>query len=103
VAVRPAPTHGAGGALSSSRFQINHPSRYVAISPPATGWTSRLVARCGAHVVGVDIASDLLAAATARAKHERLDIEYRIGDEGYRTELGVTVPRQYLITLGTRK
>lgn len=45
-----------------------------------TGWTSRLVARRGAEVVGADIASDLLAAATERAKKEGLEIDYRIGD-----------------------
>ena len=45
-----------------------------------TGWTSRLVARRGANVVGVDIASDLLAAATARAEKDGLEIDYRIGD-----------------------
>jgi SAM-dependent methyltransferase len=45
-----------------------------------TGWTSRLVARRGAHVVGADIAGDLLAAARERARQEGLDIEYRIGD-----------------------
>jgi SAM-dependent methyltransferase len=45
-----------------------------------TGWTSRAVARRGAKVVGVDIASDLVAAAKARAAAEGLDIEYRIGD-----------------------
>jgi SAM-dependent methyltransferase len=45
-----------------------------------TGWTSRAVARRGAKVVGVDIASDLVAAAKARAADEGLDIGYRIGD-----------------------
>lgn len=45
-----------------------------------TGWTSRVVARRGAKVVGADIASDLVEAAKARAKAEGLDIEYRIGD-----------------------
>jgi SAM-dependent methyltransferase len=45
-----------------------------------TGWTSRAVARRGAKVIGADIASDLLAAAKARALTEGLDIEYRIGD-----------------------
>jgi SAM-dependent methyltransferase len=45
-----------------------------------TGWTSRIVAHRGASVVGADIASDLLAAATERAKKEGLKIEYRIGD-----------------------
>ena len=45
-----------------------------------TGWTSRLVARRGASVVGADIASDLLAAAKQHASKEGLNIEYRIGD-----------------------
>ena len=38
-----------------------------------TGWTSRLVARRGATVVGVDIAGDLIAAARERAQVEGLE------------------------------
>lgn len=45
-----------------------------------TGWTSRVVARRGASVTGVDIASDLLTAARAEAAAQRLPIEYRLGD-----------------------
>lgn len=45
-----------------------------------TGWTSRLVAQRGADVVGADIAGDLLAAASERAKKEGLEIDYQIGD-----------------------
>lgn len=45
-----------------------------------TGWTSRVVARRGARVTGVDIASELVAAAKARAETEGLAIDYRIGD-----------------------
>jgi len=45
-----------------------------------TGWTSRLVARRAASVTGVDIATDLLAAAEARAAAERLSIDYQRGD-----------------------
>lgn len=45
-----------------------------------TGWTSRLVARRGAGVTGVDIATDLLATARARAISAGLDIEYQLGD-----------------------
>src|SRR5580704_2265221 len=37
------------------------------------GWTSRLLARRGAAVLGADIASDLLAAASTRAKAEGLE------------------------------
>jgi len=45
-----------------------------------TGWTSRLVARRGADVIGADIASELLAVATERARGEGLKIQYQIGD-----------------------
>jgi ubiquinone/menaquinone biosynthesis C-methylase UbiE len=45
-----------------------------------TGWTSRVVARRGATVIGVDIAGDLLDAARANAAAEGLPIEYRLGD-----------------------
>jgi SAM-dependent methyltransferase len=45
-----------------------------------TGRTSRLVARRGADVVGADIATELLAAATERARKEGLKIAYQIGD-----------------------
>src|ERR1041385_5728133 len=45
-----------------------------------TGWTSRLVAKRGATVVGADIADDLIAGARERARAEGLNIEYRIGD-----------------------
>lgn len=45
-----------------------------------TGWTSRVVARRGATVIGVDIANDLLEAARAKARAAALPIEYRLGD-----------------------
>jgi SAM-dependent methyltransferase len=45
-----------------------------------TGWTSRVVARRGAMVIGADIAGDLLDAARARAGAEALPIDYQIGD-----------------------
>jgi SAM-dependent methyltransferase len=45
-----------------------------------TGWTSRVVARRGASVVGADIAIDLLAAAREKAEAEALPIYYRVGD-----------------------
>jgi SAM-dependent methyltransferase len=45
-----------------------------------TGWTSRLVARRGALVTGVDIATGLLEAAERQAAVERLPIRYREGD-----------------------
>jgi len=45
-----------------------------------TGWTSRLVARRGATVTGVDIAEDLLQAARSMAASEGLAIDYQLGD-----------------------
>lgn len=45
-----------------------------------TGWTSRLVARRGAVVTGVDIATGLLEAADRQAMAEQLPIRYLQGD-----------------------
>jgi len=45
-----------------------------------TGWTSRVVARRGAIVTGVDIAGGLLDAARARAEAETLPIDYQLAD-----------------------
>jgi len=45
-----------------------------------TGWTSRLVARRGATVTGVDIAGNLLEAARENASRENVNINYQLGD-----------------------
>src|SRR5262245_27726378 len=45
-----------------------------------TGWASRVAARRGAIVTGVDIAAGLLEAARAKAAAEALPIDYRLGD-----------------------
>ena len=45
-----------------------------------TGWASRLVARRGATVIGVDLGEDLIRSARERARAAGLDIEYRVGD-----------------------
>ncbi|MEH3148668.1 MAG: class I SAM-dependent methyltransferase [Methylobacterium frigidaeris] len=45
-----------------------------------TGWTSRLVAKRGAEVIGADISTALLEAATEQAKAEGLNILYQVGD-----------------------
>lgn len=45
-----------------------------------TGWTSRLVARRGAVVTGVDFAPDLIEAARASATAAGLRIDYQVGD-----------------------
>jgi SAM-dependent methyltransferase len=56
------------------------PGEYILDLATGTGWTSRLIARRGARVVGVDLGADLIEAARERAKAEGLDIEYRVGD-----------------------
>ena len=45
-----------------------------------TGWTSRLVARRGAEVIGADISADLIGFAAEQAKAAGLTIDYRVGD-----------------------
>lgn len=45
-----------------------------------TGWTARTSARWGAHVTGVDIAADLLAAAEELSGHIRPGIEFQLAD-----------------------
>ena len=59
---------------------IRKPGERILDLATGTGWTSRLVAKRGATVIGADIAADLVAAAQERAKADGLDIEYRIGD-----------------------
>lgn len=45
-----------------------------------TGWTSRVVARRGARVTGIDLGADLIAFAADEAMSEGLDIDYEVGD-----------------------
>jgi SAM-dependent methyltransferase len=74
-------SRGIADALEHCVLRLNpQPGERILDLSTGTGWTSRLVARRGATVVGVDIASELLAAARAKAEAERLSIEYRIGD-----------------------
>jgi SAM-dependent methyltransferase len=90
---RPASVWGAGGARYDEISRgiadmIEHCALRLAPRPgervldlaTGTGWTSRVVARRGARVIGVGIAADLLEAAAKRAEAEGLDVEYRLGD-----------------------
>jgi len=45
-----------------------------------TGWTSRVVARRSARVIGVDIAEELIESAQARAHVDGLPIDYQVAD-----------------------
>jgi SAM-dependent methyltransferase len=70
-----------GPALEHCVARLNpQPGEAILDLATGTGWTSRLVARRGASVVGADIAGELLAAASERAKKEGLEIAYRVGD-----------------------
>ena len=45
-----------------------------------TGWTSRVVAKRGAEVIGADISADLLTFAAEQARAEGLNITYQEAD-----------------------
>jgi SAM-dependent methyltransferase len=90
---RPAAVWSSGGALYDEvsrgisdsiehcvRRLMPRPGEKILDLATGTGWTSRVVARRGAEVTGVDIAGDLVAAAIERAKAEGLNIKYQIGD-----------------------
>jgi SAM-dependent methyltransferase len=74
-------SRGIADALEHCVLRLNpQPGERILDLSTGTGWTSRLVARRGAIVTGVDIAEDLIAAARARAEAERLPITYEVGD-----------------------
>ncbi len=74
-------SRGIADALEHTVLRLDPaPRERVLDVATGTGWTSRLVARRGARVIGVDIAADLIAVARERAAGEGLPIEYRIGD-----------------------
>jgi SAM-dependent methyltransferase len=74
-------SRGIADSIEHCVLRLNpQPGERILDLSTGTGWTSRLVARRGATVVGVDIASGLLDVARAKAKAEGLSIEYRLGD-----------------------
>ena len=59
------------GANEHCVFRLSpKPGERVADVATGTGWTSRAVARCGADVVGIDIAEGMLAAARDSAQEQ---------------------------------
>jgi len=74
-------SRGIADAIEHCVFRLNpkRGERILDLSA-GTGWTSRVLARRGASVVGTHTASGLLQ-ARARAEAEGLAIEYRLGDE----------------------
>src|SRR5262245_64256563 len=74
-------SRGIADAIEHCVLRLNpQPGERILDLSTGTGWTSRVVARRGAKVIGVDIASDLLSAAEAKSKAEGLSIDYQIGD-----------------------
>lgn len=74
-------SRGVADAIEHCVRRLNpQPGERILDLSTGTGWTSRLVARRGARVVGVDIADDLLEAARAQAYDEDLPITYELGD-----------------------
>ncbi len=74
-------SRGIADSIEHGVLRLNpQPGERILDLSTGTGWTSRVVARRGAKVIGVDIASELLEAARAKAKAENLPIEYQLGD-----------------------
>ena len=74
-------SRGIADSIEHAVLRLNPaPGERVLDLSTGTGWTSRLVARRGANVIGVDIADDLLETARARARAEALSIDYQLGD-----------------------
>ncbi|EWY42798.1 hypothetical protein N825_00670 [Skermanella stibiiresistens SB22] len=74
-------SRGIADSIEHCVLRLNpQPGERVLDLATGTGWTSRLVARRGAKVIGVDLGADLVATATQRAEAEGLEIEYRVGD-----------------------
>lgn len=74
-------SRGIADALEHCVLRLNpQPGERILDLATGTGWTSRILARRGAAVTGVDIAVDLLDVARARADAEHLPIRYDLGD-----------------------
>ena len=74
-------SRGIADAIEHCVLRLNpQPGERILDLATGTGWTSRLVARHGATVVGVDIAEDLLESARTRARAEGLPIQYELAD-----------------------
>ena len=74
-------SRGIADSIEHAVLRLNpRPGERILDLATGTGWTSRVVARRGAMVTGVDIADGLLQAAERQAAAERLPIRYLPGD-----------------------
>src|SRR6186713_727451 len=73
-------SRGIADSIEHCVLRLNpRPGERILDLATGTGWTSRVVARRGAIVTGVDIAEDLIAVAKDRAAAEVLPIDYHVG------------------------
>jgi SAM-dependent methyltransferase len=74
-------SRGIADSIDHCVLRLNpRPGERILDLSTGTGWTSRVVARRGANVTGVDIATDLLDTARGRAAADGLRIDYQLGD-----------------------
>lgn len=74
-------SRGIADSIEHCVLRLNpQPGEKILDLATGTGWTSRVVARRGAEVTGVDIGSHLVEAAAEKAKSESLAIAYEVGD-----------------------
>ena len=74
-------SRGIADAIEHCVLRLNpRPGEKILDLATGTGWTSRVLARRGAIVTGVDIAQGLLDAAERQARAERVLVAYRQGD-----------------------
>ena len=74
-------SRGIADAIEHCVLRLNpQPGERILDLSTGTGWTSRVVARRGGIVTGVDIAAALLEAARAKARVETLPIDYQLAD-----------------------
>jgi SAM-dependent methyltransferase len=74
-------SYGLSDALAHTAQRLSaRPDEEILDVATGTGWTARNVARAGARVTGVDISSELLAAARNLSAHVRPRIEFRTAD-----------------------
>jgi SAM-dependent methyltransferase len=74
-------SRGIADSIEHCVLRLNpQPGERILDLATGTGWTSRVVARRGATVTGVDIARDLVEVARRKAAAEGLPINYEVGD-----------------------
>ncbi|MGA7324241.1 MAG: class I SAM-dependent methyltransferase [Rhodomicrobium sp.] len=74
-------SRGIADSIEHCVLRLNpQPGEYILDLATGTGWTSRVLARRGVKVIGLDLGADLIATARERAKAEGLDVAYRVGD-----------------------